>query len=91
MVIAILKGAFGSVERLRFMETNNEGDSTLIGREDQRITNVKYGKSWRTMCQEYYARHRKYSYFFKFELLRGDIAQIDKVMEGDRFFDMCPA
>lgn len=84
MVVAIMKLAFGSVEKLHFVDCGTErlqtGDEILEGLGGE--------QTWREMCLGYYQRHRTSSYYFKFEMLKGNQDDVEKTMNENRnFFD----
>ncbi|CAO2657589.1 Nn.00g037150.m01.CDS01 [Neocucurbitaria sp. VM-36] len=91
MVAHILRSAFGSVERMLFIETDKRGSTTRVEATDERIERIKMAEemSWRDMCTGYWERHRQHQYFFKWDLLRATTEEFEKRMEEDKKFFAC--
>jgi len=88
MMIAVMKSAFGNIEKLRFVETDNKGITTPVTLDDERLNGLKKKHTWRQMCLNYYEAHRAHSYFYKFELLKGQVEDLEAVMAKEStFFD----
>lgn len=88
MVIHILKNAFGSLERLLFVDTDKYGNSKKVEFDDK--TKELLGKqSWREMCRGYFERHRIHQYFLKWELLRVESDEFEGLMDDDKEFFVC--
>jgi hypothetical protein len=88
MIVAIMTNAFGSVERIQFVETGNNGATSTVSIKDERLSGLTKMSTWRDLCLDYYQTHRLHSYFFKFELLKGRAEDLESVMNGDeKFFD----
>jgi hypothetical protein len=88
MIIAIMKSAFGSIERVLFVETASDGTISTVDIKDERLSGLMRKSTWRELCLEYYQSHRTHSYFFKFELLKGQEEDLQSVMsEDEKFFD----
>jgi hypothetical protein len=86
IIAAIMKNAFSSVERLRFIEADRDGASTAVPMDDERLKVLKERQTWREMCLGYYRRHRTQSYYFKFELMKGDEQVLEDAMDADKEF-----
>ena len=88
MMVAILKSAFGGVEKMYFVESENDGTSRSVSLEDERLSGLVMKKTWREMCLNYYQSHRLHSYFFKFDLLKVVEDDLHDMMSCDgKFFD----
>lgn len=88
MIMAILKCAFGSIERIIFVEMGGNGKDVVVKCCDERFVGLRREDFWRNMCIAYFERHRRYSYFFKFDLARAQVDDLNKVMDWDEeFFD----
>jgi hypothetical protein len=88
MMIAVMKSAFGTIEKLKFVETDNNGVSRPVELDDERLSGLKKMHTWEQMCMDYYHTHRAHSYFFKFELLKGQAEDLENAMAKDTtFFD----
>ncbi|EAT92400.2 hypothetical protein SNOG_00905 [Parastagonospora nodorum SN15] len=90
MMIAIMKSAFGSIEKLRFVETDNKGITTPVTLDDKRLSELRKKHTWRQMCLEYYEAHRVHSYFYKFELLKGQVEDLEAIMAKENTFFNTP-
>ncbi|KAH5280240.1 hypothetical protein HBI72_017450 [Parastagonospora nodorum] len=90
MMIAIMKSAFGSIEKLRFVETDNKGITTPVTLDDKRLSELRKKHTWRQMCLEYYEAHRVHSYFYKFELLKGQVKDLEAIMAKENTFFNTP-
>jgi len=86
VIVSIMKNAFGSVEKLHFIEADRDGTSTVVPMDDERLKGVTEEQTWRDMCLGYYRSHRTQSYYFKFELLKGDEQVLEDAMDSDREF-----
>jgi hypothetical protein len=88
MIVAILKSVFGSIERILFVETASDGTSDIVDVKDERLSGLMRNTTWRELCLNYYQSHRAHSYFFKFELMKGQEDDVESVMSEDKkFFD----
>lgn len=88
MIVAIMKCAFGSIEKMRFVETDKNGVTCTVEMDDERLGSLDKKHTWRQMCMNYYEAHRVHSYFFKFELLKGQVEDVENIMAKDsKFFD----
>jgi hypothetical protein len=88
MIVAIMKNAFGSMEKIHFVETDKNGMTTPVEMSDQRLKELNEKHTWKEMCLDYYQTHRIHSYFFKFELLKGQVEDLEAVMAQDgKFFN----
>ncbi|KAF2032244.1 hypothetical protein EK21DRAFT_61458 [Setomelanomma holmii] len=89
MVVAILKNAFGSAERIHFVQTAADGSIERTDSNSEVLKGLGKECSWREMCMAYYQAHRRHSYFFRFELLKGESEKLlEDEMDGDKgFFD----
>ncbi|KAF1940508.1 hypothetical protein EJ02DRAFT_314059, partial [Clathrospora elynae] len=85
MVVRILKNAFGSVEHVRFVETNDDGSAqTVMGIQSEGLGE----KNWRELCTRYFERHRLHQYFSRADLMRVSTGEFQRLMDGDMaFFD----
>jgi len=83
MVVACLRGAFGGVERVVFVDGGNRVvDGGLVGQGEG-------VRSWREMCGGYFERYMNRAYFFRVELLKEGGEGVGRIMDGDRgFFDV---
>jgi hypothetical protein len=87
MVDRILRSVFGSVKRIKFVETDGFGTSKEVGGEDERIQGLN-DTSWRELCRGYFERHRRHHYFFSMDLMRKGEAELERMMDENRaFFD----
>jgi hypothetical protein len=88
MIVAILKGAFGSIEHIHFIETDKNGVTTTVDLNDERLGGLTKKHTWKDTCVAYYETHRSHTYFFKFDLLRGQVQDLEASMaEDEKFFD----
>jgi hypothetical protein len=88
MIIAIMKCAVGSIEKIRFVETDKSGATTAVDMDDERLSSLKKQHTWRQMCLHYYQGHRIHSYFFKFELLKGQAEDVEyEIAKESEFFN----
>jgi hypothetical protein len=88
MIAAILKAAFGSVERILFVRTGADGVTRRVERDDEALRGCVREKRWREMCMAYWRRYRRHSYFFRFDLMRSNEAELEAQMDKDgAFFD----
>ncbi|KAJ4373943.1 hypothetical protein N0V83_002682 [Neocucurbitaria cava] len=85
MVVHILRNAFGSVERMVFVETDRRGGTTQVEYDDERLKPAKES-SWREMCKGYWERHRQHQYFFKWDLLHATTEDFEKRIEENKGF-----
>jgi hypothetical protein len=90
MIIAIMKCAFGSIEKIRFVETDKTGATIAVDVDDERLGGLKRQHTWRQMCLNYYQAHRIHSYFFKFELLKGQVEDVENIMVKESEFFYAP-
>jgi hypothetical protein len=86
MMVSIMKNAFGSMAKINFIETDKNGVTTPVEMSDERLSGLYGQHTWREMCLNYYQTHRIHSYFFKFELLKGDEQDLEKLMAQDEKF-----
>lgn len=84
MVTRILGNAFGSVGRIRFIETDKQGNSEIVGSEDARLDGLKHQQSWRVLCAGYFERHKRHQYFSKWELMNLGGEQLDMLMDLEK-------
>lgn len=88
MIVAIMKAAFGSIQQIRFIETDANGVARPVELDDERLTGVRRRWTWRELCMQYYEIHRIHSYFFKFELLKSQAEDVQAFMDKDgEFFE----
>jgi hypothetical protein len=80
MIVAIMKNAFGSIAKIRFVETDIAGVTTPVEMSDERLKGLYEQHTWKDMCISYYQTHRNYSYFYKFELLKGSEEMLEMLM-----------
>jgi hypothetical protein len=86
MMVSIMKNAFGSMAKIKFIETDKNGVTTPVEMSDERLSGLSGQHTWREMCLNYYQTHRIHSYFFKFELLKGDEQNLETLMAQDEKF-----
>lgn len=86
MIVAIMKAAFGSINEIRFIETDANGVARPVSLEDERLAGVRRRCTWRELCMQYYEQHRIHSYFFKFELLKSQAEDVESAMDKDEKF-----
>lgn len=86
MIVAIMKTAFGSINDIRFIETDANGVARPVNLEDERLAGVRRRCTWRELCMQYYEQHRIHSYFFKFELLKSQAEDVQSLMDKDEKF-----
>jgi hypothetical protein len=88
MTVAILKSAFGSIEHIHFIEMDKNGVTTTVDLNDERLSGLTKNFTWKDTCMTYYETHRGHTYFFKFDLLRGQVQDLEASMAQDeKFFD----
>jgi hypothetical protein len=88
MIAAIIKSAFGSVERICFIETDSDGKTCNVDRSDERLRGLMGKSTWKEMCAQYYQNHRINLYYFKSELLKGQAEDLESAMSKEKeFFD----
>lgn len=81
MVVKILKVVFGTVERVRFVETERNGRVKVLDEEDERVKMAMEGGTWREMCRGYFQRYSRHQYLMRFELVGVDGAVLEERME----------
>ncbi|KAH7405872.1 hypothetical protein DE146DRAFT_715050 [Phaeosphaeria sp. MPI-PUGE-AT-0046c] len=87
MIVAIMKSAFGSINEVRFIETDAKGVARPVSLDDEKLAGVRRQCTWRDLCMQYYEQHRIHSYFFKFELLKSQAEDVRSLMNNDdKFF-----
>jgi hypothetical protein len=86
MIVAIMKTAFGSINQIRFIETDANGLARRVNLGDERLAGVRRRCTWRELCMQYYEEHRIHSYFFKFELLKSQAEDVQGIMDKDEAF-----
>jgi hypothetical protein len=94
MVVRILRGVFGSVERVKFVEgavTAVSGKTKVVDREDARLAGIGKG-SWREMVKGYIERYRRqigwHNWHFKMDLVPLKEEEVDGLMDKEsEFFD----
>ncbi|KAG9187777.1 hypothetical protein G6011_05648 [Alternaria panax] len=91
MVVRILRGVFGSVERVRFVEGAASGNTKVIDEGDERLAGLEKG-SWREMVKGYIERYRRqigwHNWHFKMELVPLKEEEVDDLMDKEtKFFD----
>lgn len=80
MVVAILKTAFGKVGKVMFVD----GGIRAVRVDDERVTALAGKRTWRDLCLGYFVKYRRYSYYFKLELVEsGDEVGLGKDMDQD--------
>jgi hypothetical protein len=88
MIVAIMKNAFGSMGKIHFVETDKNGTTIPVEMSDERLRGLNEKHTWKEMCLNYYQTHRIHSYFFKFELLKGQVEDLESLMAQDvKFFN----
>jgi hypothetical protein len=86
-VVKILRGVFGKVEFMRFVETDGLGRSTEVGEGDVRLKDIGE-KSWRELCRVCFVRHRLQYGFFSKECMQKGEQELEANMDKEReFFD----
>jgi hypothetical protein len=86
MIAAIVKSAFGSVERIRFVETGSDGMICGVDMSDERLEGLRKKTTWKDMCTQYYQNHRVNLYYFKLELLKGQVEDLEGLMSKEEGF-----
>jgi hypothetical protein len=88
MIVAVVKSAFGSVDKVQFVETGSDGKSCAVDKSDERLKELMTKTTWREMCTQYFQNHRMNLYYFKLELLKGQVEDLESAMnKEDEFFD----
>jgi hypothetical protein len=90
MIMAIVNISFGSTGRIRFIETDKYGLASTVEMSDKRLAGLNTKHTWRELCVAYYESHRTHSYFYKFDLLRSQVGDLDSVMAQDEEFFNTP-
>jgi hypothetical protein len=91
MVVRILTGVFGSVERVKFVEGSIPGKTVVVDKGDERLAGL--GKeSWREMVKGYIERYRRqigwHNWHFKMDLVPLREEEVDDLMDKEmEFFD----
>jgi hypothetical protein len=87
MVARIMKDVFGSVQFVRFVETDDLGVTREITPGDERLRDLGE-KSWRELCRVCFARHRQEVAYFSAETMKKGEGQVEAEMDKDKeFFD----
>ena len=88
MVLSIVRAAFGSIERLRLVETQADGAVRGIAPDDARMAGWKRTTTWRELCAGYFGRYRRKHSHVRFELIRSTSEDLEGTMGLDsEFFD----
>jgi hypothetical protein len=86
-IVKILRGVFGDVKFVRFIETDGLGRSTKVGEGDVRLKDVGE-KSWRELCRACFVRHKQQYGFFSKECMQKGEQELDAGMDKEgEFFD----
>jgi hypothetical protein len=87
MVARILKNVFGSVQFVRFVETDNFGAVREIKEGDGRLRGLGE-KSWRELCRVCFVRYRQEVGYFSAETAKKGEEEVEAEMDRDKeFFD----
>ncbi|KAB2107576.1 hypothetical protein AG0111_0g3849 [Alternaria gaisen] len=91
MVVRILRGVFGSVERVRFVDGAAPGKTEVVDKGDERLAGLGKG-SWRDMVKGYIERYRRqigwHNWHFKMDLVPLKEEEVDDLMDKEmEFFD----
>lgn len=89
MVVRIIREAFGSVERVRFVEGSPPGKTEVVERDDERLAGV--GKeSWRELVKGYIGRYERqigwHNWHFKMDLVGLKEDEVDALMDKETEF-----
>ncbi|KAL6712488.1 hypothetical protein ACN47E_000365 [Coniothyrium glycines] len=84
MIARIMKSAFASVQRFRFIDTDNNGFAQEVKSSALSFGDDWDATTWRQSCFEYWERHCTHQYFFKFELMRLDREEVKSLMDVDK-------
>jgi hypothetical protein len=88
MVLCIVRTAFGSIERLRLVETQVDGTVKVIAADDARMAGWMRATTWRELCAGYFGRYKRKHSHVRFEMIRGTSEDLEEVMDTDsEFFD----
>ncbi|RMZ72156.1 hypothetical protein GMOD_00007154 [Pyrenophora seminiperda CCB06] len=88
MMVRIVVGAFGSVERVKIVETVGE-ETKVLGKEDERIQGLR-GETWREMTKRYVDKYRMVwsSLHLKHGLMETSTEELDGLVDKEKeFFD----
>lgn len=85
MVVCILQSAFGSIDQVRFVETDKQGITKKVVLSES-ISKTIARADWRDLCKGYWERHKPHQYFFKLDLMRLTSEHFDELMDMDKDF-----
>lgn len=83
MVVRILRGVFGSVERINLVETDRQGNSKQHDLDIKEIMQACDAATWNQLCMGYWERHKTHQYFYKFALMPLSREEFQALMEAD--------
>jgi hypothetical protein len=88
MVLCIIRAAFGSVERIRLVETRADGTMHEIAVDDSRMLTWTKATTWRELCAGYFRRYRRKHSYVRYEMTRDTSEDLEELMDADKaFFD----
>lgn len=90
MMVKIVTAAFGSVERVKIIETHLREKTKMIGMDDERLQGLEEG-TWRDMTKGYVERYRRqwHSLHLKKELTNMSGEELEGLMDKEKdFFDV---
>jgi len=90
MIMAIINIAFSNTGRISFIETDKNGVASPVDMNDKRLAGLGTKHTWKELCLAYYESHRTHSYFYKFDLLRSQVEDLETVMAEDETFFNTP-
>jgi len=87
MMIRIVVAAFGSVERVKIVETNIREATKVLGKDDDRLVGLG-GETWREMTKSYVDRYRRqwHSLHLKKGLGEMSTEELDSLMDKEKEF-----
>ena len=87
MVARMLRDVFGSVQFVRFVETDNSGLVKEIKEGDERVRSLG-DKTWRELCRVCFVRHRHEVGYFSATTTKKEETEVEAGMDRDKeFFD----
>ncbi|EDU47351.1 hypothetical protein PtrSN002B_004617 [Pyrenophora tritici-repentis] len=89
MMVRIVVAAFGSVERVKIIETSLRGSTKVLAKDDEKLVGLG-GESWREMSKGYVERYKRqwHSLHLKKGLGEMSMEELDGLMDKNKeFFD----
>jgi hypothetical protein len=91
MVVRILRGVFGSVERVKFVEGLAPRKTEVLERDDERLAGVGKG-NWRELVKGYIERYERqigwHNWHFRMDLVGLKESEVNALMDKEEeFFD----